>query len=94
MSEGVLLKSAPSVVFQEVEGETVFLDLEGERYYVLDDVGTRCWQLLLEHGDLEQIIPTMLAEFDVDEQTLRSDLDALLAGLRDAHLVVPAESPH
>jgi hypothetical protein len=88
----VALKPAPSVVFQEVEGETVFLDLEGERYYVLDDVGTRYWQLLLEHGDVERIVSTMLAEFDVDQQTLCSDLDALLAGLQEARLVVPAES--
>jgi len=82
------VKAAPSVVFQEVEGEMVLLDLESARYYVLDDVGTRIWQLLTEHEDVEQVVSSMLAEFDVDEATLRADLDALLDRLKASGLVV------
>jgi hypothetical protein len=84
------LKVASGVSFQEIEGETVLLDLKAERYYVLDDVGTRCWQLLTEHGEVDRIVASMLAEFDVDEPTLRSDLDSLLARLSAAGLVMPA----
>jgi Coenzyme PQQ synthesis protein D (PqqD) len=82
------VKPAPNVVFQEVEGETVLLDLDSAHYYVLDDVGTRIWQLLTEHGDVEQVVSSMLAEFDVDEATLRTDLEALVARLTAAGLVV------
>ena len=90
MTEHMRLKAAPQVVFQEVEGELVLLDLDAERYYVLDDVGARCWNLLAEHGDMEQVVSSMLSEYDVDEATLRSDLGELLARLRSAGLVVPA----
>jgi hypothetical protein len=85
------VKPAPGVVFQEIEGETVLLDVEAERYYALDEVGSRCWELLAEHGDLEKVVASMLAEFDVDEATLRSDLEALLEQLSAAGLVVPPE---
>jgi hypothetical protein len=78
-------------LFQEVEGELVLLDMQGERYYTLDDVGTRCWQLLADHGDIDRVVAAMLTEFDVDEATLRSDLDALIAKLSAAGLVVPAD---
>src|SRR5437667_322329 len=37
MAEPAAVKAAPGVVFQEVEGEMVLLDLAGERYFVLDD---------------------------------------------------------
>jgi hypothetical protein len=80
-------------VFQEVEGEMLLLDLKTERYFALDDVGTRCWQLLAEHGDRQKVVACLLAEFDVDEATLRSDLDALFEQLRKAALVVPSEQP-
>jgi hypothetical protein len=80
------------VVFQEVEGEVVLLDLEADRYYSLDDVGTRCWQLLVEHGEWERVVSTMLAEFEVDEATLRADLAAFLGRLQRAGLVAPADA--
>ena len=85
------MKPSPNVVFQEVEGETVLLDLEREHYFSLDEVGARAWALLGEHdGDLESVVAAMLDEFDVDEQTLRRDLDRLLGQLRAAGLVVAA----
>lgn len=87
------MRISPDVVFQEVEGETVLLDAKAEHYYALDDVGTRFWQLLNEHGDLDAVVTAMLAEFDVDEATLRSDLESLLARLGEAGLVEPADSP-
>jgi hypothetical protein len=85
------VKPASQVLFQEVDGEMVLLDPQAERYYTLDDVGTRFWQLLAEHADMDTVVAAMLAEFDVDEGTLRSDLDALMARLSAAGLVVPAD---
>ena len=69
----------------------MLLDPKAERYFALNDVGTRFWQLLSEHGDVDAAVTAMSSEFDVDEQTLRSDLDALLASLREAGLVAPAD---
>jgi hypothetical protein len=74
-------------LFQELEGETVLLNLHNENYYGLDDVGTRVWQLLHEHGDVERLIATMLTEYDVGEATLRQDVEALIAELLEAGLV-------
>jgi len=37
---------ATEVLSQEVNGETVLLDLTGECYFSLNQVGTRIWQLL------------------------------------------------
>lgn len=78
---------APDVLFRELEGEAVMLDLGSERYYGLDEVGARIWQLLEEHHDVETVITQMLAEYEVDEEQLRRDLAQLIDNLADAGLV-------
>ena len=83
------MKPSPNVVTQEIEGELVLLDLSGERYFSLDSVGARIWQLLGEQdGDVDRVVADMLSEFDVDEPTLRRDIDALLKRLDEARLLV------
>ena len=82
------VKPAPHVVSQEIEGEVVLLDMDAGHYFSLDRIGARVWALIGEHDDLDAVVRAMLAEFDVDEATLRDDLDALLGRLRAAGLVV------
>jgi len=72
---------------QEVNGETVILDLKSESYFGLDEVGTRVWQLLQEHGDLQKVFDAMLEEFDVDANTLASDMKNLINDLIEKGLI-------
>jgi len=77
---------------QVVNGETVILDLKSEQYFGLDEVGTRIWQLLEEHGDLQKTLDTMLEEFDVDEDRLKKDLDTLIDKMKENGLLHFGES--
>lgn len=81
------------VLSQEVDGETVLLDLNSENYFGLDEVGTRIWQLLNEGNDLQHVLNTLLAEYEVDEQQLKKDLQDHITQLVDAGLIslTPAE---
>ena len=78
------------VLAQEVEGETVLLDLQSESYFGLDEVGTRIWQLLQEHKTLQEVLDIMLEEYDVDEKQLETDLNELLKKLLDVKLITVA----
>lgn len=75
------------VLFQEIGGEAVLLDLGGKRYYRLDTVATRIWQLLEQNSDLPSIIQTLCGEFDVDEMVLRQDLSNFINSLSGAGLI-------
>jgi len=77
---------------QEVNGETVILDLQSESYFGLDEVGTRIWQLLQEHGETKKVFDVMLDEFDVDADTLASDMKNLIDHLVDKGLI-SSDSP-
>ncbi len=75
------------VLFQEVGNEAVLLDLKSERYFGLDEVGTRIWQLLQEKGRIEPLLETLLAEYEVSPERLRADLAELLGRLEEAGLI-------
>ena len=75
------------VIFETLDDEVVLLNLASERYYSLDDIGTRMWQLLEERGDVEATVPQLLSEFQVDEATLRADLARLIGELKQAGLI-------
>ena len=75
------------VVFRDVEGETVILDMNNGTYFGLDPVGTRMWQLLIEHARLDAVVTALLAEFEVDPGTLRADLLDLVTALESKQLL-------
>jgi hypothetical protein len=75
------------VLFQEVSGETVLLDLESEQYFGLDAVGTRIWSLLKEGRAVREMVETLLAEYEVEREQLAGDVRELLAALLDAGLI-------
>lgn len=84
-SRGVTLST--EVLIQDFGGEAVLLDLASESYFGLDQVGTRIWQLLGEHGDLEQAARAFLDEYDVDETRFMKDLTDFVAELSEAGLL-------
>lgn len=66
------------VMFRDLEGEAVLLELGTGRYFGLNETGTRIWLLLQEHGSVEQVLRAMAEEFDVAEDLLRSELLSFL----------------
>ena len=62
------------VMFRDLGGEMVLLNIETGKYYGLDEVGARMWALLEEQGSLEVAYQTMLDEYDVSEEQLQVDL--------------------
>lgn len=78
---------AADVLSQTVVGESVLLDLRSQKYFGLNEVGTRAWQLLQESSDVAAIQARLLAEYAVAPEQLERDLDDLLARLLQAGLV-------
>lgn len=75
------------VLLQQLEHESVLLDLNSEHYYSLDPVATRVWQLLSQDGSVDAAVASLLATYDVDETALRRDLATLIERWRAAGLV-------
>ena len=85
----------PSVIYRELSGEVVLLNLQSGVYYGLDAVGSRVWQLLMQSRGVDEVCDIMLDEYDVGAETLRADVNRLVGELSDKGLVTLASGdPH
>jgi hypothetical protein len=80
--------ASPNEVSSRVGDEAAILDLDGAVYYGLDPVGARIFELLQRPRPLSEVLATVVAEYEVDEPTARTDLLALVEDLLDKRLVV------
>lgn len=63
------------------------LDPDRSRYFGLDPIGRRIWELLERPRPVDAICGTLQEEFDVAAETCRADVLALLGELQDAELL-------
>jgi len=76
------------VLISNLHDESVLLNLDSERYYGLDDVGTRFVSVLTTSDTIETAYERLRGEYDVDPQVLRNDLLALIENLIDQGLLI------
>ena len=65
----------------------MILNLENERYYGLDDVGTRFLSVLTTSETIEAAYETLVKEYDVESEVLRQDLIELIENLSKQGLI-------
>lgn len=75
------------VLISNLQDESVILNLNSERYFGLDNVGTRMLSVLSASNSIETAYQRLLAEYDVDPQALRQDLSSLIENLLQQGLV-------
>lgn len=75
------------VIFRDLDGEAIILNLASGIYFGLDEVGTRVWMLLTESSSLRRVIDVMTGEYDVESSELERDVRELISRLSDKGLV-------
>jgi len=75
------------VLFQELQGEAVLLNLKSGIYFGLDPIGTRIWQLFAEHNALSEIAQIITDEYDVARDRCEADLVMLVTELECQGLI-------
>ena len=75
------------VLISDVDGESVLLNLNSERYFGLDEVGTRMLSLLTTSTSIQTAYEALLEEYEVENETLRHDLADLIDRLVDQGLL-------
>ncbi len=69
------------VLIRHLDGESVLLNLESERYFGLDGTGTRMLDLVTAMPNVDAAYQKLLEEFEVEPAMLRDHLNELLRSL-------------
>lgn len=75
------------VLISTLQSESVLLNLDTERYFGLDEVGTRFLTLLNNAESVQAAYDALLDEYEVEPDALRRDITDLLTKLLDQGLV-------
>lgn len=87
------MRPSPDVLWRELDGETVLLELASGRYYGLNEVATRIWQLLDQGFSPDRIAGAIAAEYEADPAAVRADVLQLMDELRARKLVSTDPEP-
>lgn len=84
-SDKVLAK--PGHLATDLGNEMVIFNTRNEKYYGLNDVGTRVWSLIQEPKTVGEIVKIVTAEYNVEPEQFERDLTKLLQDLQTANLI-------
>ncbi len=87
ISFGMRAAVPADVLVQELQGESVLLNMQTGRYFGLDGVGTRMWTALTTAESLRAACDNLAEEYDVERERLERDLRALVEKLVEHGLV-------
>ena len=78
---------APGLTAATLGDEAVLLDANSGRYYGLNELGSRIFELIRVPSAVTDIKSTLLEEYKVEEEKLESDLLAFLRDMEQRKLI-------
>jgi hypothetical protein len=81
------------VAARVVDGQAVIVLADSGEVQILNDVGTRIWELIDGNRNIQGIITTIIDEFEVSPQEAQKDVESFLQELVLAQVVELATAP-
>jgi len=76
-----------NMVASKIDNEIVMMSVENGEYYGLDEVGSRIWELIEKPIVVEELIITLIDEFEVEREHCESDTFEFLEDLNSKKLL-------
>ncbi|MHB1547121.1 MAG: PqqD family protein [Acidimicrobiales bacterium] len=75
------------VMWREIDGQVVILDLRSSSYLRSNGTGARLWERLQTECQHDDLVDVLVSSYQVDPEVAASDVDAFLATLREGDLL-------
>lgn len=71
----------------DLDGEKVMMNLDKGEYFMMNEVGSRIWEIISEPINVKEIINTLRNEYEVDEETCKDTVIEFLGRLDNADII-------
>lgn len=83
MAEMETFKRSDDLLGATVGEELLMMSIEQGNYYSLNPVAARIWTLLEQPRTLDELVASLMQEYDVPAVTCREETEKFLAALRE-----------
>jgi len=83
-----IIQRVPDQEFSKIDNEVVMLNVESAKYFALNEVASRIWELIEEKVTVNQIINSLMEEYDVSLQQCSEDVFLYLHALNAKSLIL------
>lgn len=78
-----------ALVWREIEGELVAVDVDASAYLGANPSGTLLWQLLAEGATLPRLAEALVERFGIEPERAQADAEAFVGQLAARGLLAP-----
>ena len=78
---------ADNIIASDIDDEKVMMCIEKGKYYKLDPVGTRVWDMMEMPVKVSDLINALLTKYDIDRETCEHDVLAFLEELHEGGIL-------
>jgi hypothetical protein len=83
----LLRRRDDGVVWRELDGEIVLLDLRSSMYFTLNSTGKLLWDLLAQPSTTQVLVASIIDAYGVSDAQAASDVEAFVVALAEHDLV-------
>lgn len=87
IGDETVVSHTAGMVSSDLDEKKVMMNIESGRYYGLDSIGSRIWELIEKPQKVQELVLELLKEYDVEENNCRRDVLLFLNKLHDQGLI-------
>lgn len=84
--ENAILRN-PEIDATDLDGEVVMMNMEKGQYFMMNEVGSRIWEIIEEPIKVSELIDALLSEFEVEREECENTVMEFLDDLNHGDLI-------
>ena len=84
---GSLLRPHEQTIARKMGDGMILLQLRTNRIFELNPTAARLWDLIVSSGNRDEIVETLVSEFEVESGEVEGEVDQIVGSLLEAELI-------